>query len=196
MSCHRYHSWMFLPLRAFWPLGRIVILCHIHPLFKGIAPPNWQRRPNNNLLSEQFAYHSHSHQGTHLAKIRFISRQRSWQISIPNPSPHQEPYGTNLVHHKLCSGQAGNWILVVRDLVCFRLANRMGIQQPDHLIKTLIFKFIVDCIENTIEYWTAITWIEDLLTILHLLLNYPCAFVCFHFILNDLIQLLQCKLSR
>jgi len=61
---------------------------------------------------------------------------------------------------------------------------------------TLLFKFVVDCIENRIQYSACIFWIEDLLTILQLLLNLPCTFVSVLFVLNDLFQLLGCTLGR
>jgi len=67
---------------------------------------------------------------------------------------------------------------------------------PDSFIKTLGFKFVVDFIENCIQYRACIFWIEDLLSILPLLLNIPCTFVRVLFVLNDLILLLGCKLGR
>jgi hypothetical protein len=72
----------------------------------------------------------------------------------------------------------------------------MSIQQPDSLIKTLMFKFVVDCTENWIQYSAGICWIEDHLAILHLLLNVSCAFVRIVFVLNDLFLLLGWKLGR
>jgi hypothetical protein len=39
-------------------------------------------------------------------------------------------------------------------------------------------------------------WIENLLAILHLLLNLSCTLVCLLFTLNDLFQLLQGKVDR
>jgi len=74
--------------------------------------------------------------------------------------------------------------------------HRMSIQQPDCLIKTLVFKFVVDCTENRIEYWACICWIEDLLTILRLLLNLPCPLVCVRVVLNHLSQFFGCKRGR
>jgi hypothetical protein len=47
----------------------------------------------------------------------------------------------------------------------------MGIQQPDPFIKTLVFKFVVDCLEHSVQDLTGSIWIEDLLAILHFLLN-------------------------
>jgi hypothetical protein len=72
----------------------------------------------------------------------------------------------------------------------------MSIQQPDCLSKTLVFKFVVDCTENHIPYSAGICGIEDLLTILHLLLKLCCTFVSVLFVLNELFQLLRCKLGR
>jgi hypothetical protein len=81
-------------------------------------------------------------------------------------------------------------------MVNWRLANRMGIQQPDHLIKTLVFKFVVACVENSAQYWTGICWIEELLAILHLLLDLCCTMDGIHLVLNYFSQLLQGKLGR
>jgi len=97
-------------------------------------------------------------------------------------------YGPNLGCPEVCYGQVWNWILVAWNTVICWLANRMGIQQPDRLIRKLIFKFIVDWVENSIQYWTGIIWIEVLLTT-HLLLNLSCTLVGMLFILNDLFQL-------
>jgi hypothetical protein len=71
----------------------------------------------------------------------------------------------------------------------------MGIQQPDHLIKTLVLKFVVDCVENSAQDCTGIIWIEDPLAI-HLLLKLFSTFVGLLFVLNDLFQLLQGQLGR
>jgi len=71
----------------------------------------------------------------------------------------------------------------------------MGVRKSDCHIKTHVFKFSVDYIEIRIQYRTAVIWIVDLLTILQLLPNLPCNFVCFLFFLNDLFQLLWCKLG-
>jgi len=59
-----------------------------------------------------------------------------------------------------------------------------------------MFKFVVDRVANSIQYWTGLIWIRDLLTIVQLLLNLPCTVVCVLLVLNDLFQLLQCKLGR
>ena len=64
------------------------------------------------------------------------------------------------------------------------------------LNKILGFKLVVDCTENCMQYRAGICWIEDLLAILHLLLNLSCTFVCVLFVLNDLVQLLRYKLGR
>jgi len=72
--------------------------------------------------------------------------------------------------------------------------NRMSIQQPDRLLKTLRFKLVVDFVENSIQYWTGIFWIAVLLTI-HLLLNLSCTLVRLLLVLNDLILLLPGKLG-
>jgi len=65
----------------------------------------------------------------------------------------------------------------------------MGIQQPDCLVKILVFKFVVDRAENSDQYLPGIMWIEDVLAILHLLLNTPCTLVSLDFVLHDLFQL-------
>jgi len=70
----------------------------------------------------------------------------------------------------------------------------MDIQQLDHHIMTLMFRFIIDCIQNGAQSWTAIFWIEDTSTILHLDLNLPCTTVCFIFVLNNLFLLFWGKL--
>jgi len=95
----------------------------------------------------------------------------------PNPSSHDETDGPNLVLQKLGSGQTWNWIFAAWKMVIWWHANRMRIQQLDCLIMTLVFKLAVDCIGNQIKYWACILWVEDLLTILHLLLNLRYTFV-------------------
>jgi len=97
---------------------------------------------------------------------------------------------------KLSSQQAWNWILAACNTVIWWWANRICIQQPDCFIKTLLFKIVVDCIENRIKYWAWIFSIEHLLTILHLIINPPCTFVLVVFVLNDFFKLLGCKLRR
>jgi hypothetical protein len=77
-------------------------------------------------------------------------------------------------------------------IICW-VANKIDLQHPHCLIKTLMFKFIVECVENSAQYWNGIMWIENLLAILHLLLNLSCTLVCLLFTLNDLFQLLQGK---
>jgi len=193
---HWILSPQWIPLPFFTHHPAIVTLCHIHPLVKGIPPQNQPRQPHYNFLSQQFTYHCCCHWGESLAKSHLIRHHCSSHIGIPNPPPHNEPYCPNLVCQKHRSGQAGNWILVTWNTGICWLANQMGVQQPDCLIKTLGFKFIVDCIDNSIQYWSRIFWIKDLLTILHLLLNLPSPFLCVVFVLNDLFQLLRCKLDR
>jgi len=193
---HRIQSLQQIPLLFFTDNPRNVVLCPIHPLFMGIPQQICQWKPHYNFLSQHFAYHCCCHWGESLAKTHFIHHQHSWHIRIPNPPPHNAPYGPSLVRQTVGSGQVWNWILVACNMVICWLANRMGIQQPDHLIKTLVFKFVVDCIENSIQHSTGIVWIENPVTILHLLLNLPGTFVCVLFILNDLFQLLRCKLGR
>jgi len=154
----------------------------------------WQ--PHYHFLSQQFAKHCHCNRGGSLSKTHFICHQCSWHISIPNPPPHNEPDGPNLVRQALSSEQAWNWILVACNTVIKELANRMRIQQRDCFIKTLRLKSIVDCIGNRVMCWACIIWIKDLLTILNLLLNLPSTFVVIYFVFNDLCQSLGCKLGR
>jgi len=196
VATHWIQSLQQMPLPFFTNNPGIVALCHIHPFFKGISPQNWLWQPHNNLLTQQFAYPSCCHRGKSPAKTYFICHQRSWLIWIPNPSPHIELYCPNLVCQKRDFSQDWNWTVVASDLVCFQLPNRSGIQRPDCLIKALGFKFVVEFIGNIIQYTTAIILIEDLLTILHLLLNLPCIFVSFLSIRHDHFQLLQCKPGR
>jgi len=126
----------------------------------------------------------------------FICHQCFWHISIPNSPSHNEPFRPNLVCQKLNAGQVWNCILLASNTGICWLANRMGIQQPDSLIKTLVFKYIVNCIESSIPYLTCIFWIKDILTILHLLLNLTCTIVYVLFVLNHLFQLLWYELLR
>jgi len=192
----RIESLERIPLSFFTDNAGKVIVRPNHPLFKGIPPYNAQWQPHYTFLSDQFAKHCRCNEGESLSKTHFIRHQCSWHISIPNPPPHDEPDGPNLVLQKLCSGQAWNWILVAWNPVICWLTSRMSIQQPDCLIKTLVFQFVVDCTENCIQHWARICWIEGLLTILHLLLNLRC--ICVHIlsVLSDLFQLLRCKLGR
>jgi len=154
----------------------------------------WQ--PHCNLFGHLFAKHCHCHRGERLSKTHCICHQCSWHIRIPKPSAHDEPDGPKLVHKKPISRQAWNWIFAPWDMVICWLPNRMCLQHPDWIINTHVFKFIVNCIENRIGFWASTFWIEDLLSILHLLLNLPCTFVSVLFILNIHFQLLGCKLDR
>jgi len=173
-----------------------VIVRQNHPLFKGIPPKNGKWQPHYNFLGHQFAKHCRCNTGESLFKPHYIRHLCSWRICIPNPSPHDEQDGPNLLYQKLNSKQAWNWILAAWNTIIWWLANRTPIQQHNCFIKTLMFKFVVDCIENRIQYWACIFWIKDLLIILQLLLNLPCTFVRVLFILNDLFQLLRYKLCR
>jgi len=56
--------------------------------------------------------------------------------------------------------------------------NSMVIEWPDGYVRALVFKFVVDCIGNWIQSWAGVCWIDDLLTILHLLLHHCCTIVC------------------
>jgi len=67
----------------------------------------------------------------------------------PNPPPRDEADSTNLVRQTLCSGQTWNWIFVAWNTVIYWFTNWMSIQQPDRLLKTLGFKFVVDWVENS-----------------------------------------------
>jgi len=185
-----------MPLTSCTDTTWIVVLCHIQPLLEGIPQQNWQRQPHKNHQSQPVVYRGNYNWGRSHTKTHSICHLHSWHIWIPNPSPHTEPYCPSMVHQKLDSRQAVNRVLDARDSVSYRLVNQMGIKQPDCRIKTLVFKFVVDYIENSIQYWSAIIWIKDFLTILQLLLNIPWTIVCFLFILNDLFQLLWCKVGR
>jgi hypothetical protein len=170
---------------------RIVILFPINPLCKRIPSYKAQWQPRYNFPSDQFAKHCRCNQDESLAKTHLI---RSWHISILNTPHHNESYGPNLVHQKPSARQAWNWILVAWNTVICWLANRLGIQQPDRLIMKLMFKLVIDCVENSIRYWTGIIWIKILLAI-HLLLILACNSVGLLYVLNDLSQLLRCKLA-
>jgi len=124
----------------------------------------------------------------------FIRHQCSWHIRIPNPPPRNEPYGPNLVPQEYCSGKAWNWILGAWNTIICWWANWMGIQQPDRLIRTLMFTFIVDCVEHSMEYSTVIICIEDIHAI-QLLLNLSCTVVDHPFVFNDHFQLLRGKMG-
>jgi len=141
------------------------------------------------------AKHCHCNRGERHSKTHFIRHQYSWHISIPNLPPPDEPDCPNLVHQRLSSGQVWNWIRMAWNTVLSWLTNTMSIQQSGCLIKPLGLKLVLDCTENCIQYWAGICWIEDLLTILHLLGNVSCTFVCVSFFLIDLFQLLWCKLG-
>jgi len=97
-----------------------------------------------------FSNHYCCHRGECLSKSHFIRHQCSWHISIPNPPLHDEPDRQNLVRQKLRSGQTWNSIPLAWNMVIYWLTNRMGIQHPDRLLETVVFKFIVDCVENSI----------------------------------------------
>jgi len=131
---HWILSAQWIPLPFFTDYAGKVVLSHIHTLVKGIPPQNRQLYPHYNIPSQQYTYHCCCHRGESLAKTHFIRQHCSWHIRIPNPPPHNEPYGQNLVHQKPCSGRA--WHTVI----CW-LVNLIGVQQPDCLIKTHAFKF-------------------------------------------------------
>lgn len=71
----------------------------------------------------------------------------------------------------------------------------MGIWKPDYFIKTLLFKLVVNSIENSAQYCNGIISIEYLLVI-QLLPNLPCMLAGLHFITNDLVQLLRRELRK
>jgi len=73
--------------------------------------------------------------------------------------------------------------------------NWMGIPKPHYLTQTAVLKLIVGSIETSAENLAAIIWIEDLLTMLHSLLNFPWSLIHYLFILNDPFQLYQGKLG-
>jgi len=149
------------------------------------------RRRDNNLPSNQFAHLCHHHRGQSLAMTVRICHQYSCYIRHPNPFLDTEPFCPNLVHQEFGSREPWNWKLISRDLVSFSLAFQMSIHQPDHLITALLTRFVFDCIDNLVQYWTSIMRIEDLITILHVLLNLPCTSVCFLFSLYNHFQLCQ-----
>jgi len=119
-----------------------------------------------------------------------IHHPRSWNMSMPNWPPYNKPYGPDLVCQKLHAGQVWNRILVTRNTVIYLLSYWMGIQQPDHLIQTLMIRFVIDCIQNSMQFWAAIIWIKALVAI-DFLLNLSCTLLCLSFVLNDLCQLFQ-----
>jgi len=173
---HRIEYLEWIPLPFFTNNAGKVIVLQNHPLFTGIPPYNGLWQPHHDILSNHFAKHCRCNWGESLSKTHFILHKCSWHIAFPNPPHHDEPDGPNLVRQKLSSRQLWNWILLAWNMVLCWLTNRMSIEQPDCLVNTLAFKFVVDCTENRIQYWAGICWIEDLLIILHLLLNLPCTF--------------------
>jgi hypothetical protein len=70
----------------------------------------------------------------------------------------------------------------------------MRIQQSDNLITPLIFKFVVDWVQHSLQHSPGIIWIDILLAI-HFLLNHSCTVVGCVFILNNILQLLPGKSS-
>jgi len=187
---HGIRSLERIPLPLYTENAGHVVVRQNHPLFKGIPPWNGQWQPHYNFLSNQFAKHYRCNWGESISNTHFIRHQCSWHISIPYPSPHNEPDGPNLVRQKRSSGQTWNWKFVAWNTVIYWLAHRMGIQQPDCLIKTLMLKFVVDCVENSAQDSIGIIWIEGRLAI-HLLLNLSWTLFGPLFILNDLFQLLR-----
>jgi len=95
-----------IPLPFFTDYSGKVVLCHIHPLFKGNQPQYRQRQPHYKFLSQQFANHCCCHQGESLSNTHFICHQCSWHIRVSNPPPYNEPDGMNQVRQKLSSGEA------------------------------------------------------------------------------------------
>jgi len=182
---YRIQSLEWIPLPLFTYNAREVVVLQNHPLLKGIPLSNGLWQPHHNCLSHQFAKHYCCNRGESLSKTHSIRHQCYWNISIPNPSPHNEPECPNLVRQKPCSGQAWNWIFASSNTVHCWLANRMGIQQPDCVCKWLMFISVADCIANSAQYWNGITWIEHLLAI-HLLLNISWTLIGFLFLFNDL----------
>jgi len=160
-----------------------------------IPRQNWQQWHQRNIASEQFAYHRCCNGGECLAKTYFICQNCFWHVWIPDPSPYKEPYCTILVQQILGSFQVTNCILVAWDLVSFHFANWPGNYHPECLTTTLVIEFVIDYIADNIHHWSTINWFNDLVTILHLLLNLPCTVVCFLFIFNDVCQLVQCMLD-
>jgi len=135
-------------------------------------------------------------------KVKVLPSLISSATSAPGISASQTHLlTTNHMAQAWCAktfvpGRPGKRIVVAWDTVRCWLAKWKGIQQPDCIIQTLMVKLVVGCIENSIHYWTHIIWIEDLLTIFHLLLSFPWTFVCFVFVLNDLFQSLWYRLGR
>jgi len=84
-------------------------------------------------------------------------------------------------------------MILARNTVLIELVNSTSIQQPDDLLKTLIFIVTKHCNENSIQSWTAMIWIENLLSI-HLLRSISATLPGFLLIFNDPFQLFKCKI--
>jgi len=173
---HRIQSLERIPLPFLTDNAGKVVVRQNQPLFKGFPPYNGQWQPHYNFLGHQFGKHWCSNQGESISKTHFVCCQRCWYIRSPNPSPHDEPDGPNLVHQKLSTRQAWNWILVAWNTVSCWLSNKMHIQQPDRLIRTFMFNFVFDCVENTAQNGAGIFWIENHLAI-HFPMNLSCTMI-------------------
>jgi len=185
-----------IPIPLFTDNAWKLVVHHNNLLFKGIPPYNGLWQSHYNILSHQVTNHCHCNRGESLSKTHFFRHKCSWHISIPNTSPHDEPDGPNLVCQTPISREASNWICGVWNTVICWLTNWMSVQQPGCLIKKLMFKLILDCTENQIEYWAGICWMEHCLTNLQLLLNLCSTLICGLFALNVLVQLLPCQLGE
>jgi len=140
----------WIPLLFFINNARNVIVCYNHPLLKGIPSQNGQWQLHYNFLSHQCVNHYCCNWGESLSKTHSICHQYSLHINIPYPHPQDEADGKNLVCQKLSSRQGRSWIMLAWNMVICSLINGMSIQQPDYLIKMLVFKFITDCTPNQI----------------------------------------------
>ena len=145
---HRIQSLEWIPLSFFTDNAGKAFVRENHPLIKGIPPYNGQWQPDYNFLGDQFGKHCGSNRCYSLSKTHFICHQCSWYISLPNPSPHDEPDGPHLVPQKLSSGQIWNWIPAAWNTVIWWLVNRTRIQQPDCFINTVVFKFVVSVLRT------------------------------------------------
>jgi len=152
-------SLQWIPLLFFTDNLGTVVLSHIHTIIKCIPAQNWQRQSHNSLPRQQCWCDSHCHPGKYSSEWAFYPPPALMAYQHLKHFSANEPYGPNVVHRKLGSRKARNWVVVFRERVSFQFANQMGTQQPASLINTLMIKFVVDCVEKSAQYWTAIIWI-------------------------------------
>jgi hypothetical protein len=94
-----------------------VVVHQNHPHFKGFLPLNEQWQPHYTFPSHQFEKHCGCNQGECLSKTHVGRHKCTWQISIANPSSHEEQDGPNPVRQKPIAGQAWTSILVAWNMV-------------------------------------------------------------------------------